>query len=180
MAVVKGTNGGFVTVAPTDDPAGTAGVNDQYALAQKDVSASDAVSVTSMGWWCDTASEESNFELGIYSHDATNNKPNVLLDGASQTNAKGTTAGWKVSSVNITITGSTTYWIADQLDNTTTTTNIDYSTSTGDIYKYQAIISLPKPWAADTGFSDRILAIYAVYTEAPPPVAVEHQFIMVS
>lgn len=170
-AIVEGTNAGFVTSAPTDDPSGAdVDAVDNYAYGLRFTSPAATVTVTEIGWWCDNATEEANFEVGIYSHDAANERPNVLL-ASNKTNAKGTTAGWKTSTVSYTLSASTIYWLAVQLDDTTTTTNFDY---TSDVSykrdrKSSGTTTLPDPtWGLTASTRNYIYAIYAVYTAAPP------------
>ena len=172
-ALVEGTNCGFVTVAPTADPGATGGVIDGYSLSARFTSPAGATKVTEIGWWCDTATEESNWEAGIYDNDGS---PNNLLAGESRTNAKGTTAGWKsATGLNITISGSTTYWLGVQLDNTTTQTNVDYALNASYSREYaSASATLPNPWNGGSA-AGRIMAIYALYeTGSPPPSQTGH------
>lgn len=169
-ALVFGTSAGFVTTAPTADPEGTNTVVDYSSYALRATSPANAIKITEIGWWCDTASEAANFEVGIYSDDATF-YPNTVVGSLSQTNAKGTTAGWKkATGLNIEISGNTIYWIAIQLDNTATTTYINYASDSGKTYArtdYQS--SLVDPWF-DDGFSlNSIVAIYAVWEAGAPP-----------
>ncbi len=71
MALVLGTNCGFVTVAPTSDPTGTINdVQNTFAYASKFTSPATAIKVTEIGWYCDNATQEANFEVGIYDHDS--------------------------------------------------------------------------------------------------------------
>lgn len=167
-ALVLGTNCGLVTEAPTDDPGGSDHVWDNSAKGFK-VTTSSAVTITEMGWWCDTASEEANFEVGIYSHDAINNNPEELLF-VERTNAKGTTSGWKgVTGLNWSLDSSTTYWLLVQLDNTSTATYGNYQNSVGDKWVSGfAMTTLPNPWTYISS-DDVILAIYAVWEAGAPP-----------
>ena len=165
-AITEGTNAGFVTTAPTGDPAGTGLRIDARAIATKHTSPVGATNVTEMGWWCDTTSEESNYEIGIYDHDATNNKPGNLLAGADTSNAKGTTSGWKTATgLNISISPNTVYWLAVQLDDTVTLTNTDSNTDASylrDIKETET--ALTDPWGTSDAQATRITAFYAVYT----------------
>ncbi len=164
-AVVKGTSAGFVTVAPTDDPAGSNATFDNTARAIKDVAPAGATTITEVGWYCDNATEASNYELGIYDHNAVDNSPGNQLFVTS-TNAKGTGAGWKTAAVSWSITAGTTYWIALQIDDTATATMGNYSGSTGDRYSAPtaAQTTLLNPWPASDEYNNDYLAIYAVYT----------------
>lgn len=168
-AVVEGTNAGFVTSAPVDDPDGTNAVIDTRSRANKFTSPAGSNQVTSLGWYCDTISQEANFEVGIYSHDAVDDEPNVRLT-ANQTNAKGTTAGWKTSTLAspYELTASTAYWLAYQLDDTATTTNVNYSDSIVDKADYKTLqTTLTNPWGDSTGSAVIIYAIYALYSAVP-------------
>lgn len=173
MALVVGTNCGFLTTAPSTDPSG----NQSYFNADGDnrglagrfttpVGGASAWHITEIGWWCNTASEAANFQVGIYSHNSGTNTASSLI-GSSGDVAKGTIAGWKKSAVDITLDGSTVYWIAFQLDNVSTTTYTDDQNLGGD-EKYSVcgtITELPENWT-NTASRDDTLAIYAVYEEA--------------
>ena len=165
MALVIGTNCGFVTSAPSNDPSGaTALIMDTRARALKDTAPAKAVKVTEIGWWCDNATQEANFDVGIYSHDAGNDRPNALI-GSSKNNAKGTSSGWKkITSLDITITAWTVYWIGVQLDDTATQTNLDFDQdgSSGTAYK-SSQTALPDSWGSSDGSdATSTMAIYAL------------------
>lgn len=172
MALVIGTNCGFCSSAPSADPGGTPVVLDSYTAAAKFDSPAGTNSVSEMGWWCDNDTQAVGFELGIYSHDADNGKPNLLLAASSET-AKGTTGGWKTAAVSYGLTASTSYWLAAQLDNTSTTTNIDYLGNVAYAEAYKATqTTLPSPWGSSTGTAARIIAVYAAYSEGAAPLEV--------
>ena len=170
MALVKGVNCGFLLAggSPSADPGG-AEESEISALIRltKDTAPAGATKVTEIGWWCSGISEEANFEVGLYDDVAA--EPENLLAGASQTNAKGTTAGWKkVTGLNIAITAGTTYWAAAQVDNTATTTNMDRDATTGtENGAAKAATTLVNPIVSPTVF-ESVYAIYAV-TDATPP-----------
>lgn len=175
--LVKGTNCGFVTVSPEDDPVGSISATDYKARAAKDV-APVTGTVTEIGWWIGNATEEANFEVAIYSHDAGNNRPNAII-GSDKTNAKGTGLGWKkVTGLSIPITNGTTYWIAFQLDDTETISYTDYASLSGErVSTTNDVSTFPDPWTA-SGVANIYLAIYAVYEEGAPPE--EGQVIIIS
>lgn len=179
MAVVLGTNAGFVAEAPVADPAGNnQGVMDAYRMATKDTAPEGATSITEIGWWCDTASQESNFEVGLYSHNAETNRPDTRLYVAD-TNAKGTTSGWKTVEVDWAITPGTVYWIAVQLDDTATTTWMDWQSSgNGRAYTSNAT-DLPVSFDA-AAFGDQTAAFYAVYTSGGEEVNISGTITAVS
>ena len=166
MTVAIGTNSGFVSSVPSADPAGTAGSTDNYAIAQKDTSPLGSYLITSMGWWCDNATEAADYELGIYSHDATNNRPNALL-ASSGAIAKGTDAGWKTGAVAWDLVSETIYWVATQLDDTLTTTLNNYTPEVGQKFDYKlGETTLPASWGSSSGSLERAYAIYAFYGAA--------------
>lgn len=166
MAVVKGTNAGFVVSAPVTDPAGSNTLMDTHADAVKDTSPVGATGITEIGWWCDGATEEANFEIGLYDHDAGNDKPGNQLY-SDTVNAKGTGAGWKTVAVNWAISAETIYWIAVQLDNTSTTTNTNRNSTGADRRSIVTSASdLEDPWPAGSTDTTWYEAFYAVWSSA--------------
>jgi hypothetical protein len=166
MALSVGTNCGFVSVAPTADPeGGSTVVVDNGAFVVRFTSPADATNITSMGWWCNGASEEANFEVGLYASDGAvvPGEAGTRLQ-VSATNAKGTDAGWKVvTGLNWTISPSTVYWLAAQVDNTATPTSTDRETIVGESYDIlDSLTTLPDPFGDGTASIDQVRAIYAV------------------
>ena len=166
MAVVLGTNGGFVETAPTEDPAGSSLTISTIAWATKHTAPAGATKVTEIGVYINNASEAADIDVGIYSHDSDNDKPDVLLGSA--TIAKGTGAGWKIKTgLNIAITPETTYWVAAQCDATVSDTYADYSTGGVYLHRKDAQTSLTNPWGETTWSNAGIVAaIYAVWEAA--------------
>ena len=172
MAIVKGTNAGFVGASPSGDPSGDANFTaDDKINGMKDATGAANI-VTEIGWWCNTATEAANYEVGIYAHNSGGNKPGALLF-SSTVQAKGTTAGWKkATGLSFSLSVSTTYWICIQLDNTATTTSGDWSVVGGERYSNATgHSSLPNPWdAGSSEIGDRLLAVYALVEESSPGV----------
>jgi len=165
-AVVKGTNAGFVTVAPSADPTGIAVTLDGYAIGNKDTSDATAATVTQMGWYASRVDNAANYELGIYSHDAGGDLPNVLLN--SDTVNTVSAVGWQNDTMSWSITGSTTYWLAWQSDAVAGANQSDRSgTVAGYRYSYDgaAVTALQNPWVSD-GAVGRMYACYAVWQVA--------------
>lgn len=169
MALVLGTNSGFVTTAPTDTPAQTVVPIDNYSRVTKDTSSATARKITEIGWWCNTATEESNFEVGLYAADG------AVVPGEAgtrlyvdNTNAKGTDTGWKRVTVDWTISPNTIYYLAVQLDDTATTTYIVYTSSGGGGYDYlTSQTTLDSPYGGGTlSDANGMYAIYAVWEAA--------------
>lgn len=167
MALVVGTNAGFVTVAPSVDPGAFNFDFDTRANAFKDTSPATAVKVTEIGVYTGTATEAANIDLAVYTHNAGDDNPEAKIAGGA-TIAKGTTAGWKVASgLNITISSSTVYWIAAQCDNTATGTSLDGVNDAGERADWKTgQTELTDPWGSSSVQVGRILAIYAVWEAA--------------
>lgn len=164
MAIVLGTNAGFVSVAPTENPGGTATTTDGYARAIKHASPIGAGKITEIGWWSDNISNDANFEVGLYSHDAGNDKPNERLF-VNATNAKGTAVGWKTVVVDWEIIAETTYWIAIQLDAHTGTSKTDFTdVGVPSRDSFHAASTLGTTWSVgsneNAGYA---ISVYAVY-----------------
>lgn len=171
MAVVLGTNAGFVTSAPSADPAGTNFQADTISLATKDTTVAGSITVTEMGWYCDGATEAADFDVGIYDHDGVDDEP-LNRDEVQANNAKGTTAGWKtVTGLNWSLTGSTDYWVAVQVDDTDTQTNTNLGGDNNRVSWETLTTSLTNPWgqgAASSEMDGFAWAIYALYEAAAP------------
>lgn len=163
MALVLGTNSGFVTVAPSANPGGTSTTRDGYASAMRDTAPVGATAITEIGWWSDAVSVETNFEVGLYSDDAGNDKPLTRLS-VEATNAKGTSAGWKTVAVNWAITAETKYWLAVQIDAHTGSSKIDYANTGGDRASFVAGSTLLTTWPASSENASYLYGIYAVYS----------------
>jgi len=168
MALVLGTNCGFVLAAPSADPASTAENIDTEASAIKDTAPTGALNVIEIGWWCDNATEEANFEVALYTHNVGDNNPEAVIGSISTTNAKGTGSGWKrVTGLNIPITAGTIYWIGLQLDDTATATATNKGTGAGQKWDTKwTETALTDPWGASDGTQEQLVSIYAVYEEA--------------
>jgi hypothetical protein len=171
MGVELGVNAGFIEEAPTEDPGGAGTTIDYSVRALKDVAPAGATKIVEIGWYCDDATEESDFDVALYSHDSGNDKP--LNEVYSQlANAKGTDAGWKKVAVDWAIVEGVTYWMAVHLKNTATTTEIVYSNATVRYSTHTNVIAIPNPWWADSVEAEtRVYAIYCVYeVGGGPPV----------
>jgi len=179
MAVVLGTNSGFVSAAPVDDPAGTNLAHDNWATVTKDTSPLTAAKITEIGWWCDTASEEGNFEVALYAADGAvvpgEAGTRLYIDA---TNAKGTTAGWKTVAVDWAISESTVYWIGVSLADVATTTNNNYVGTGGPGVDRINTPTLNDPFNGGAlASATSMMAFYALWAAAGGlsiPVAAHH------
>lgn len=171
MALVIGTNCGFVTAAPTTDPAGTNFAVDNWSTVGKFISPADATAITEIGWYCDTPSEAADFTVALYAADGAvvpgEAGTRLQLSGAF---VKGTGAGWKAATgLNWPISPNTAYWLAWQLPDVVTTTNGNYAGSGGAGIDRINTASLPNPYGGGAlAVATGILGIYAVYTAAGP------------
>ncbi|MFH1895449.1 MAG: MopE-related protein, partial [archaeon] len=166
--LVEGTNYGFVTIAPTADPdgAGESAINSRMR-AFKIVAPEDAT-ITEMGFYVNAVSEETNCQLGIYSHDAINDRAATRL-AYSGDFAKGITAGWKTATVDYEFTLGTTYWLAVQCDNTATATFMDITANSIGRSEYFTVqSSLAASYGAPSGFGTFEHSIYALYKGSGP------------
>jgi len=163
MALVKGTNCGFVTEAPASDPEGSNSSCDNISYGLKDTGPENASRVTEIGWFCDNESEAADFEVAIYDHNSGDNNPEDIV-GSKSSDAKGTDSGWKkISGLNIPITPGETYWIAFSLANTSTATNKNYSSEAGEKFDLKgATPELPDPWGVSDATYEELIGIYAV------------------
>ena len=170
MALVIGTNCGFVTAAPTTDPLGQGNSNlSGYSLGIKCTSPATATKVTEIGFWVDGMAEgdNTNGEVAIYSHDSENNKPDEII-GVVRTNDIDST-GWQNISTDITISGSTTYWICVQVDTAEHNMTGNYQGIAGE---YEVDSSWPQttlvtPWNDDGDtYLGYTYGVYAVWEAA--------------
>ena len=166
MAVVLGVSSGFVVDSPIADPSGTGLAIDNNQKGTGHTTPVGATKVTEIGWWCDNATEEANYQVAIYDDDA--GSPGNIV-GSALTNAKGTGAGWKkVTGLNISVSAETAYWIVVALANTITTTTVDYSGVGGGLYCYDdGDSTLNDPWEGIDALNF-IYATYAVWEAAAP------------
>lgn len=161
MAVTMGTSAGFVTASPSADPDGSLGSINDRAWAVKDVSDATASKVTEIGWYCGYADSGTTVTVGIYEHNAGDDEPEALVGSATFTSSGA--AGWqKKTGLDISISPSTTYWIAVQVD-TGGNQWIDWSSGSERRARRLSQTSLPDPWGTTDYFSTSPSAVYAVW-----------------
>ncbi len=170
IAAVKGTSAGFCATSPSGDPGGSSEITvDTYAWAMKDTAPVTSGTITEIGWWQNSGpAEDVNMEVGIYTHNVGDDNPEAIV-GVSRTNAKGAGNGeWKkVTGLNIPITAGTIYWIAIQVDDTSTDTKMDFDEDAGEDGHRNSEATLPDPWGASGLEQTRLFGIYAVWEAAP-------------
>lgn len=166
MAVIEGINSGFVTETPSGDPGGPNSTVDDRASGSKHVAPANAIKITEMGWW-HAYGTGTDYQLGLYSHDAGNNRPNALLYSSGDTAIVGGVGTWEViTGLNIEITGGTTYWLAIQMDNVAVTQIDSGAAGSGKWDWKDGQTDLPSPWGTTDSTLNRIAAIYVVYEAA--------------
>ena len=162
---------GFVTSAPTADPGAANIIADDTINVVSDTTPAGAARITEIGWYCDGASEEANFMVGLYASDGTvvPGEAGTLLY-SDTTNAKGTDAGWKVVSVDWEISENTRYWIAITMDATATDTSTNRGLSGGSGRDARSgLHEFTNPFGGGALLdADGTVSIYAVYEEGTP------------
>lgn len=159
MALVLGTNSGFVTVAPTADPAGTNATIDGNAVATKHTTPVDAEKITQIGWYRGAGTNGSNFEVALYSDLAGVPLTRLFVDATNSS----TSGGWITVAVDWAVTESTAYWLAVQMDAHSGSSSIDSATSGGAGSDLFAASTLADPYAGGAvADADGMYAIYAL------------------
>ena len=173
MAIVLGTNAGFVLARPVADPGGevTSSIFDGATIGSKVVAPAGGAAITEVGIWCDTISEAAMMQVGLYNHDVANDCPHELLAGTADF-AKGIDAGWKYAALAWPLVAGDTYWLAAQLDGVVTDTKTDRSvTALSGNYAIKYSAALPADWDGAVDYANtRLIALYAVYTLVKIPL----------
>src|SRR3990167_8856899 len=100
MAVVLGTSSGFVTVAPTADPAGTGVTIDGSSVVTKHTSPAGAETITEIGWYRASGTNGANYEVALYSEAAGVAATRLFVDNTNSSTA----GGWVTVTVDWAIT----------------------------------------------------------------------------
>lgn len=162
MALVLGTNVGFVTVAPTADPAGSDTVIDGSSVVVKDTSPARALRITEIGWYRGIGTNTANFEVGLYSDSGGVATTRLFVDATNSSAVQ----GWITTAVNWAISPNTPYWLAVQMDAHSGSSDIDSATSGGagiDLLTSQTTLNDPYGGGAVSD-ADGMYAIYALIT----------------
>lgn len=176
MALVLGTNCGFVLTAPTTDPGANNYTIDGAAIGFKVTTPSNISKITQIGWWLDntsTATATVNFEVGLYSD--SSGSPNSLLQ-VSRTNSVnlGTRGVWKTANVDWSVSPNTTYWIFVQVDAATNTAAINFAEFLGGPSVVAAATTLVDPMSGQSVIGNNsYTSIYALYEAQSGPVNIK-------
>jgi len=159
VAVVLGTSSGFVTVAPTADPAGADTVIDGSSVVTKDTSpATASLKIIEIGWYRGSGTNTANFEVALYSESAGAAATRLFV---AATNSSGS-AGWIRVPVSWPISSSTAYWLGLQMDAHSGSSNVDTATSGGsgsDVLTSQTTLNNPYGGGAVA----QAAGMYAIY-----------------
>lgn len=162
MAVVLGTNAGFVTVAPTSNPVDTNLAQDGACRATKHTCPADVDVVTEVGFWIDSGSTGAAYSVALYSHDSGSNTANALLYSSTGHTTSVGSGNWEtVTGLSWSVTPGAVYWICVIMENRTPNVNTDYCTTGGRTgIRVGLHLSLPDPFASVSD-TDYIMAFYA-------------------
>lgn len=171
MAVVIGTNAGFVTSAPSADPEVIATVFDGQARMWLFTSpAGDNNQITSMGAYISTADaggDDRDLYFLVYEDNGSQTAPGNLA--FSTTITRGAGIGWKtVSGLEWAITASTNYWLGVAMASHAGSTAVDQDSAGSQKVRAETSWTTPSdPWGgASTGDDSNTGAVYAIYAEA--------------
>ncbi len=170
MAVVLGTSSGFVTAAPSADPAGTGVTIDGSSVVTKDTSPAGSVRITSIGWYRESGTNTANWEIALYSDLAGVAVTRLFVDNTNSTASN----GWLVTAVDWAISPSTPYWLALQMDAHSGSSGVDSAASGGsgsDILTSQTTLNDPYGGGL-VADADAMYAIYALVELSPAIVPI--------
>ncbi len=160
MALALGTNVGFVTTAPTADPAGANTTIDGSSVVVKHTTPSDALRITQIGWYRGSGTNTANFEIALYSESAGVAATRLFVDATNSSSA----GGWITVAVDWAVSPSTAYWLGLQMDAHTGSSTVDSATSGGsgtDVLTSQTTLNNPYGGGA-VADADGMYAIYAL------------------
>jgi len=164
MAIVTGTNAGFVLTAPTVDPVGTSESLGDSAIGIKVTAPAGVNEIKELGWYQSLASNTSeDFEIALYDHDSGNDRPGNIVSAIGRGTTILNTVGWYSAVIAaFPLVAGATYWIVVQC---AATNNYDEAT-TGGLRRVTLTgqSSLPDPYGVPTTALDSYnAAFYAKY-----------------
>ena len=112
MAIALGTSSGFVSTAPTADPAGTNATIDGASVVTKHTSPAGATAISEIGWYRGGGTNGANFEIALYADSAGAAGARLFVGNTNSS----TSGGWIVTAVDWAISESTAYWLGLQMD----------------------------------------------------------------
>ena len=159
MALALGTNSGFVTVAPTADPAGTGATIDGNCVVTKHTSPANALKITSIGWYRASGTNTANWEIALFSDALGVPVTRLFVDATNSTSSN----GWLTTAVDWDILPSTDYWLALQMDAHSGSSSVDSAASGGAGSDVFGASTIATPYAGGAvADADGVYAIYAL------------------
>ena len=180
MALVEGTNCGFVTAAPVADPGETAfPTNTGNGRTARFTSPAGNNVVTEMGWWQHgDAHVAASFNMGIYADDGSGDPGYLITTQNSGNETTENTPEWCVyTGLNIQILPSTVYHLAFAVD--AIVSGAHWYELVWDATQYTNSEDggddevLPDPFV-NYGSVTMLKGIYAVYEAVPSFLLMEH------
>ena len=172
MALVVGTNCGFVSASPVGDPAGTGwAVNAGDAFAARHTSPVGNNIVTEIGWWQGGSdnSPSVNYNMGLYDDNAGEPGSLVTAQSTGQVTTVDTASWYAYSGLSIPILPETVYWIGIGIGIVGSGANyFDASADASELYRFEDIAdyTLSDPFSVDGGPAF-LFGIYAKYEAVP-------------
>jgi hypothetical protein len=160
MALVLGTNSGFVTAAPSADPNETGTTIDGSSVVTKHTTPAGAEKITSIGWYRAAGTNTANWEIALYSDVAGVATTRLFVDATNST----ASAGWVTTAVDWAVSPNTAYWLALQMDAHTGSSSVDTAASGGagyDVLTSQTTLNNPYGGGL-VADADGMAAIYAL------------------
>ena len=160
MALVLGTNSGFVTTAPTADPNETGTTIDGSSVVTKHTTPADAEKITSIGWYRASGTNTANWEIALYSDLVGVPTTRLFVDATNSTSSN----GWVTTAVDWAVSPNTDYWLALQMDAHSGSSSVDGAASGGagsDVMTSQTTLADPYGGGL-VADADGMYAIYAL------------------
>lgn len=171
MAVVEGTNCGFLTTAPTTDPGNPDSRTIKQVCNGAKFTAPANGTITEVGYWQEAGQVigPPNMDLGVFSDDGTGLSPDEQLDSTGIISRPNFNNYWCSGAVSVPITSGTVYWIAVNVGNTLQpiTIGLDNSQNTYSYVEKNQNPPLPDPWGSSDFDGVGLCCIYAKYTPTP-------------
>jgi len=169
MALVIGTNCGFVSAAPTADPGEIETTIDNRCWVCKFTTPVGCTNITELGFYVMSIYHESaDYSIALYTHNSGADGPDAVVGTIHTGNVTtATTPGWyKYSGLSISVSAETVYWIGVGVEDTTSgSTNTQKAASGSSRLGYHDENNgvLTDPWGAWTATDTVPFAFYALY-----------------
>jgi hypothetical protein len=179
VAIVLGTNVGFVATRPTVSPAAANGDATLSRWALKHTSPAGSNNLVELGWHVRYFDAADTFRMALYAHDAANDRPGALL-ALTAADIAVTSENWFYGAASYALAASTVYWMA-LLRANPSRSEVGWDDLTGARVAIDSVTSLSDPWGSSSEqYGDVGVALYARYEPAGGgslsiPVAMHHR-----